>query len=98
VTTHCGPRLRYLSLDMNCCAPSGLMAIAEHCRILEEPQLSNCKFEAADEVGGPLSSLPRLIELLLVDSCVATNKVLSAIAAHLKNLRSLVLSAVAVTA
>jgi hypothetical protein len=87
VATHCGPRLRYLSLDMMYCDPDGLTAIAEHCQHLEELQLSNCRFTADDLLVQLVSSLPHLRELLLVDSIVASDKVLNAIATHLPNLQ-----------
>jgi hypothetical protein len=89
VATHCGPRLRYLSLDMMYCDPDGLTAVAEHCRHLEELQLSNCRFTADGLLVQLVSSLPHLRELLLVDSIVASDKVLNAIATNLPNLQHL---------
>jgi hypothetical protein len=89
VATHCGPRLRYLSLDMMYCDPDGLTAVAEHCRHLEELQLSNCRFTADGLLVQLVSSLPHLRELLLVDSIVASDTALVAIATHLPKLQHL---------
>jgi hypothetical protein len=81
--------LRYLTLDMFHCAADGLGVIADRCRLLEEMQLSNCRFLADGSVIQLVSSLPRLRELLLVDSCAVTDDVLVAIATHLPKLATL---------
>jgi hypothetical protein len=89
VASHCGPRLRYLTLSMTHCAPDGLIAIAKHCRQLEELQLCNCGSLPAGPLVQLLSSLPRLRELLLGGLRVITDEVLVAIATHLPNLQHL---------
>jgi hypothetical protein len=86
---HCGSRLRYLSLDMSSCAAVGLVAIADHCLNLEELHLSNCKFLTDDPLLRLVSSLPRLRELLLVDSSPVSDNVLTATATYLPNLQHL---------
>jgi hypothetical protein len=90
VAMHCGPRLRYLALDMKNYYPTGLTAIAEHCQLLEELQLDSCDLRN----GGALiqqisSSLRYLRELLIGGSTVVTDEVLIAIAAHLPKLQHL---------
>jgi hypothetical protein len=89
VAKHCGSRLRYLSLDMNRCAKNGLVVIAGHCQNLEELQLHHCGFQLGKLLVRLVSSLPRLKELLLMNSSAITDEVLVAIAAHLPNLQHL---------
>jgi hypothetical protein len=91
VAVHCRS-LQYLSLDMYHCAADGLKSLAEHSWHLEELQLRNCLFRAEESLVRLVSSLPRLRELLFVDSTVVTDAVLTAIATHLPNLATLGLS------
>jgi hypothetical protein len=69
-----------------------LKSLAKHSRHLEELQLRNCLFYADESLVRLVSSLPRLRELLFVDSTVVTDAVLIAIATHLPNLATLGLS------
>jgi hypothetical protein len=89
VALHCGPRLRFLTLDMEQCNPIGLKSLAEHCRLLEELQLYNCGIRTRKPIIQLVSSLPHLRELLLDGSSVVTDKVLTAIATHLPELATL---------
>jgi hypothetical protein len=89
VAVHCGARLRYLAMDMSYCAGDALTVLAERCRLLQELELSNCRFTTEDVLVQLVSSLPCLRELLLVGPVVDTDKVLVAIATHLPNLQHL---------
>jgi hypothetical protein len=89
VAQHCGPRLRFLTLDMEQCNPTGLNLIARHCQHLEELQLYNCGIRTRKPIIQLVSSLPRLRELLLDGSSVVTDEVLTAIATHLSALVTL---------
>jgi hypothetical protein len=89
VALHCGPRLRFLTLDMEQCNPIGLKSLAEHCRLLEELQLYNCGIRTRKPIIQLVSSLPHLWELLLDGSSVVTDEVLTAIATHLSALVTL---------
>jgi hypothetical protein len=94
VVAHRGSSLRYLAVAMTGFDPVGLVSIAEHCRLLEELQLCNCR--SIEDEGDPLvrlvSSLPHLRELQLVNSRAVSDEVLIAIATHLPNLQHLGLS------
>jgi hypothetical protein len=92
VAAQCGSRLRYLALDMTDCQPTGLLAIAKHCRALEELHLRNCGGRVAYALVTLISSLPLLRELILVDYNRITDDVLVSIATHLPNLTTLGLS------
>jgi hypothetical protein len=87
VALHCGSRLRFLALRTYC-DPAGVKSVTEHCRLLDELQLYECRCFVEDSLLRLVSSLPRLRELLLVDSCV-TDQVLIAIAAHQSKLQHL---------
>jgi hypothetical protein len=89
VALHCGPKLRFLTLDMEHCNPIGLKSLAEHCRLLEELQLYNCGIRTRKPIIQLVSSLPHLRELLLDGSSVVTDEVLTAIATHLSALVTL---------
>jgi hypothetical protein len=65
VAAQCGSRLRYLALDMTDCQPTGLLAIAKHCRLLEELHLCNCGGPVAYALVALISSLPLLRELIM---------------------------------
>jgi hypothetical protein len=94
VATHCGPRLRYLTVDMKHRDGDGLVAIAEHCGLLEELQLRYCKQVPNTALVQLVSSLPRLRELLLQSLRVVTDEVLVAVAAHLPKLTTLGMSGI----
>jgi hypothetical protein len=94
VATHCGLRLRYLTLDMKHRDGDGLVAIAEHCRQLEELQLRYCKLVPNAALVQLVSSLPHLRELLLQSLRVVTDEVLIAVAAHLPKLTTLGMSGI----
>jgi hypothetical protein len=66
VAMHCGPRLRFLMLDMGQCDGDGLVAVADHCLRLEELQLYNCNLLADDSAIQRVSSLPQLREFVLL--------------------------------
>jgi hypothetical protein len=91
VAIHCGSRLRYLMLNMERGATDGLIALAEHCQLLEELDLCNCECPTDDPLVRLVSSLPHLRELVLED-CNVTDKVLTAIATHLPSLATLSLT------
>jgi hypothetical protein len=63
---NCGPRLRFLMLDMGQCDGDGLVAVAGHCLRLEELQLYNCNLLADDPALQRVSSLPQLREFVLL--------------------------------
>jgi hypothetical protein len=90
VATHCGSRLRYLTLDTAQCEPAVLTSLAGNCRLLEELKLCNCGSLASDSLVGLVSSLPRLRELVLENTFYSvTDEVLIAIATHLPKLDTL---------
>jgi hypothetical protein len=93
VATHCGSRLRYLTLDMKHRDGDGLVAIAD-CRLLEELQLRYCKQVPDSALVQLVSSLPHLRELLLQSLRVVTDEVLIAVAAHLPKLSTLGMSGI----
>jgi hypothetical protein len=92
MAAQCSSRLRYLALDMTDCLPTGLLAIAKHCRFLEELHLCNCGGRVAYALVALISSLPLLRELILYDYVKITDEMLIAIATHLPNLTTLGLS------
>jgi hypothetical protein len=92
VAALCGSRLRYLALDMTDCQPTGLLAIAKHCRTLEELHLCNCGGRVGYALVTLISSLPLLRELILNDYVKITDEMLIAIATHLPELTTLGLS------
>jgi hypothetical protein len=88
VATHCGFRLRFLTLHMERCDLQCLYHIAEHCRMLEELQLCSCRFDTGSPLVRLVSSLLHQRELLFVDFWT-TNKVLISVVTHLSNLKVL---------
>jgi hypothetical protein len=85
VAAQCGSRLRYLALDITDCQPTGLLAIAKHCRTLTELHLCNCGGRVAYALVTLISSLPLLSERILNDYNRITDDVLVSIATHQTN-------------